>query len=495
LADEWVNAHQPQYEQLFDDGQAQVHEVNFTPSEAALSALTRYTYMERRPRKLEYTTMAEVAQGVSAVLDASEQGLFGVASDVLHTVETVTHDAVKSAATRVITHWERACLRRDLPSPFEDMVIDDIQPEDIALTATGLILMTAAAFAQVIKKHAPKSAVAVPKWAVNGIKYYGPSFTNDFIEGNNSHEILSDKAARTIIVLAEGQRKSVLATSPKTPELTLAKITGNLDAPSSEELAGILGWSIERIEAIFTPSAMRQLSVNRRDKPLIATVQRIRYLYDEVLTPEAIGHKLGITTAQAEFTFRSSLIHNLVFRSPDTDPTERLGDILALTRRLTNSFSLSYPLAVWMAAYLPGQALDRAALVEREQTNRPHDISKSLWAATVAKYPKQGDPRRATLVSNVKTFWNFLNALSLDAKPNDAHALVERVPDFTYSPEYMLFGEEWTSNLRDTVESLLNKANVSASNRRKLLEFYSVAGVKITPSIAKLLKQVRTVAK
>lgn len=491
LVDEWVNTHQPQYERLFDDGQAREYEVNLTPGGAALSALARYTYMERRPRKLEYTTMAEVAQGVSATLDACEQGLFGATNNVLSAVETVPIEAIKSATTRVITHWERACLRRDLPTPFEDMVIDDVLPEDIALSATGLILMTAAAFAVALRSHHPKPSSAVPKWAVSGIKYYGPSFTADFIEGSNPYGLLSHEAANTSSVLTERHRKGVLAYSPKTPEVTLTKIAGNLDAPPSEELANMLGWSVERTEAIFTPSALRELSVARRGRSLIATVQRIGRLYDDVLTPDAIADSLDISPDQAEFTFKSSLIHSVVFSSPDRNPIDRLRDILTLTRYLTNNFHLSYPLAVWIAAYLPDQALDRSALVERERTNRPRGVSESLWASAVAKYPQQGDPRRTRLINNVTAYWNFLNALSLDVKPDSNRALEERVPDTTYSPEHILFGDESTSNLRDTVDGLLAKADISMGDKRTLLEFFMDSDAQPTEAIKELLDRVR----
>jgi len=488
---EWVNAHQPQYERLFDDGQLQEHELNPTSGETALSALARYTYMERRPRKLEYTTMAEVAQGVSVILDACEQGLFGAANNVLKTVETVPNEAIKTATTRVITHWERACLRRNLPTPFEDMVIDNVLPEDMALSATGLILMTAAAFAIVLRRHHPKSSNAVPGWAVSGIKYYGPSFTADFIDGSNPYGLLDNEAASTSSVLTERHRKGVLSSSPKTPELTLAKIAKNLDAPPSEELARMLGWSVERTKAIFTPSALRELSVARRGRSLIATVKRIGRLYDDDLTPDAIASSLDISPEQAESTFKSSLIHSVVFGSPDRDPVDRLRDILTLTRHLTNNFHLSYPLAVWIAAYLPDQALDRAALVERERTNRPRGVSESLWAATVAKYPQQGDIRRTRLISNVIAYWNFLNALPFNVKPEGNRALEERIPDTTYSPEYILFGDEATSNLKETVDGLLVRASFSTREKWTLLEFFRDADAQPTENIRELLGRVR----
>jgi hypothetical protein len=495
LADEWIATHLVQYNQLFDDGRVREHEIDFTSEPTALSALARYTDITRRARKLEYTTMAEIAMGVEATLDACDQGTFGpTIGAMLCRVDNVPPEMLKSATARVITHWERACLRRELPSPFEGMMIKDVQPEDIELDATQLVIMTAVAFAVVLRSCSRRRPATVPRWAVNGLKYYGPGFTADFIQGSDPHELLDPDASSANTALTTSERKHVLATSPQTPAATLAKITANLDVPPPEELAKILGWDTERTNTIFTPSAIRRLALNRRDKPFLVTAQRIRHLYDNILTPEALGDSLGISPTQAEFAFNSSLIHTIVLHSPDADPVSRLRDILTLTRNLTNRFPISYPLALWLAAYLPSQSLDRAALVEKELPNRPPRVSERLWAWAVARHPMQGDPKRFQLINRSAEYWNFLNTLSLTAQPDHNSSLEERHADSMYSPEYIFFGDDAMSNLRDTVHGLLDRANLSASEQKQLLKFFRDEDAEPTPVIAGLLEQVRQAA-
>src|SRR4030095_15851117 len=130
------------YEDLFDDGRITEEEARCDSSEVPLSALARYTkHMRGKITKEELRMRERVGQDVASVLGAWERGeLVGLPNLVSNGTGT---ESLSEATAEVINRWERACLRNDQVSPFEDLPVEGVSPEEGEREFAGLIVMTA----------------------------------------------------------------------------------------------------------------------------------------------------------------------------------------------------------------------------------------------------------------------------------------------------------------------------------------------------------------
>jgi hypothetical protein len=374
--DEWLDSHTELYETLFDDGKIETHEVNLAPDDLALSALRRITPMSG-VRVGEAGRKKKVTQGVQDIIASCFTGQLQTMPDILSDKSAAFLECVARNTGRVISQWDKARIRNGLDSPFADMLTDEFQSGDIESYPTELALMAATALAFVVERRPPKSGEVIPEWATMGILHYGPRFTLDFMLGRNNHQVLGEVGSRTNAKLTPGARNNLLAYSPMTLSISLETIADNLVASSPDKIAEVLGWSHKKTRSIFVPSLTKKLALDRRNIPLTDSVRRIGYLYDEVLTIPKLMKVLEIDNEQAILLRRSAIVKQLVFKSPDADPLDKLQTIFADARILSHDFGISFPLALWATAYIPGKAVQRAELSTSNFLQHPVSFRRS----------------------------------------------------------------------------------------------------------------------
>lgn len=501
VEDAWISAHPTEYGVLFDDGLQRLYLPNLTIDGLALTAIRRATVLSSETAA-ERARKAIVYNVVNGLIAAIYEGDIRDVSPLLETKSPAFLDNVARNTSRIIWQWGKACARNGVESPFADM--NDTRQDERDLTYAPLIIMTATALAAVVDKRPPRagSKTLLPEWATLGVLHYGPGFTIDFMLGRNTREVLGDLASDTNKRLPGWKRNNLLSYSPQVLTDTLEAIAGNLDVADMDKVAKILGWSLEKTKTRFTPTHITNVAANRPRIPLVDTIKRIGYLYDNVLTFSNLSRNLDIGVDEAKQLVGSAIVKEVVFSSPDADPIVRLQEIYEFARSLSTDFSISLPLAVWMATYIPGKAVARAQQAEQEQKDRPAGVSESFWRFVVIKFPKKGDPRRNKLLVNANSYWNFLqnygqehpsrHPISIDAAESGDKDPLQA--DSSWAPEQILFGEEATSVLRDRVQALFTKAGLSNKERGILLEFFEDADAEPDDSVNLLLQKVRQVS-
>lgn len=478
----WLINHPGQYGVLFDDG---IQSLEVPLEEAALTTLLRRSNLNGLPKEQEYL-LPELDYGVHNILKASRNGTFGLEHSFPSEFSAVQYSSFVERTATVVKLWERASIQQTGTTPFANLIIDDLEACDATVPETELVLTAAAAIAEVIhglhRNHA-----TVPKWAVKGVALFGPRFTRSFIEGQMEPLFTSD--CSDFSLLSSAQRKQLLSSSPRTLGTVSQNIAMAYEQYTPATIQEITNWDADMIASVFTESYRKKLAFNQRSRQPRDVILAIKRSYEN-LTPTIIAQNLGITPKQARLMFVPSTLAKIVIDAPWVDPLPKLQAIQRIVRKLTNTYPIPYSLATRLASYTPNEAEARVKTIMRQLDQRPRGVSTGLWMHVVSKYPTPGDTRRDRLINTSLTYWNFLNAFSLNATYHDSDRPLNDQGDMTYAPEQILFEDDGLEEARRQVAQLTAKAGLTTVEVEQLLTHFS-ADNDPTPEISQLLLRIK----
>jgi len=225
---EWIEAHHVDYETLFDDGRVQSRDelIVLKKEMVAVTALRRFSVASNKPSP----TIKKHREGITAVLDACFREKLGAENAILQDVPPKNLPLLNATLVDIIDRWARSCSSWRCSFPFWEFW-QDFEP-DMNNRATNLTLLTAASVLYLddgIRYGRP-----MPRWAKNGLQYYGLRFTESLVDGYPLPETLFDDYT-THPWLDREAKKAALERHP-TPTVLRFALEDSIAAPQSIDL-------------------------------------------------------------------------------------------------------------------------------------------------------------------------------------------------------------------------------------------------------------------